>query len=94
MRSRNEGPLLLPLATTIASNFRVCVEEPEVRDSRTSWFGTSQRSIFLVLTERVAASGDDNVTNRPQASNARALTLSAYAECINTIKMWFGYLSF
>ena len=37
-----------------------CVERWEVRESRTSGVGPGQRSRFLVLTKRSAASGDEN----------------------------------
>ena len=38
-----------------------CAEWHEVRDSRISGVGLSQRSLFLVPTKRSAPSGDDNV---------------------------------
>ena len=53
---------------------RACAEWREVREPRTSGVGPSQRSRFLVLTGRSAASGDENgkvpliVKNLPHSS--------------------------
>ena len=45
-----------------------CAGWREVRESRTSGFGLGQRSRFLVLTKRSAASGDENGCNDDRTS--------------------------
>ena len=45
---------------SIFSANQICQIWRLVRDSRTSGFGTGQRSRFLVLIKRIVASGDEN----------------------------------
>ena len=52
---------------------RACAEWREVRESRTSVVGPGQRSRFLVLTKRSAASGNENA--RPPFSSPEAALL-------------------
>ena len=57
MRSRIEGLFMSPLTTTIVSNF--CVHVLEVRDSRTSCFGTVFRVRVLGAGQKKSGLGDE-----------------------------------
>ena len=57
------------------------------RFKRSSWFGTGQRSLFLVLTERIAASGDKNDRNVPRHLLNRSMCSSSLV-LVPSISQW------
>ena len=55
-----------------------CAGDGKVRESRTSCVGLGQRSRFLVLTKRSAASGDENASRRVESVGLSILMFCLY----------------
>ena len=62
---------------------QICQIWPWVRDSRTSGLGASQRSRSLVLTKRIAASGDENGVYNESISQVQISLWLPSLTCVN-----------